>query len=136
MARSFFRDFTRDDGSRVTVEYEVSSYGSPATYSPISGADGGDAFEIEIVSCWPSTEQYDRLLAERACELTVAGGTWPWASIWRAALWLDRFVLAWRIKRLERRAQLSASESERFEANVAEFGDHFPDDDDCDERGF
>lgn len=63
MARTFFEDFTRDDGSPVTVEYSFAG-GSPATYSPLNGAVGGDGCEVEIVSVTPNTPEYERLCSE------------------------------------------------------------------------
>lgn len=47
--QTFFHDFKRPDGTVVTVEY-VYSGGSLTTYSPHSGACGGDAPEVEIVT--------------------------------------------------------------------------------------
>lgn len=42
-------EFKRADGTEVTVRYRYSP-GSPDTYSPIYGADGGDAPEVTIDS--------------------------------------------------------------------------------------
>ncbi len=66
MTRSYFHDFTRNDGSPVTVEYEIEGSYSPTTYSPHSGADGGDAPTFTIIGCWPNTPEYDALTDERA----------------------------------------------------------------------
>jgi len=41
--------FERDDGTTVDIEYDYKP-GSGPTYSPMSGADGGDADEFEILS--------------------------------------------------------------------------------------
>ena len=51
MARTYFEDFDRDDGSRVTVEYSFAG-GSETSYSPLSGASGGDPCEVAIVKAW------------------------------------------------------------------------------------
>jgi hypothetical protein len=63
MPRTYFQDFIRDDGSPVTVEYSFQR-GSPTTYSPMYGADGGDGCEVEIVSVMPNTPEYERLCSE------------------------------------------------------------------------
>lgn len=44
-----FRNIRRPDGTLITVEYRVEGRNSPTTYSPISGADGGDAAEFLIL---------------------------------------------------------------------------------------
>jgi hypothetical protein len=64
MPRTFFHDFNRDDGTPVTVEYSFAS-GSPTTYSPLNGACGGDPCEVEIVSSWPNTPEYNALQNDR-----------------------------------------------------------------------
>lgn len=65
MPRTFFQDFTRDDGSPVTVEYSFRG-GSEASYSPMFGASGGgDACDVEIVTVMPNTEEYERLCARK-----------------------------------------------------------------------
>jgi hypothetical protein len=46
-----FHDFARPDGTVVTVEFTFSP-GSPPTYTPMHGADGGDATECEIVKAF------------------------------------------------------------------------------------
>jgi hypothetical protein len=43
----FSYEFTRDDGSKAMARFRFRA-GSPATYSPIYGADGGDAPEADI----------------------------------------------------------------------------------------
>lgn len=67
MSATHFHDFTRDDGSPVTVEYSFSA-GSPTTYSPHSGACGGDPCEVEIISVMPNTPGYEAL-CRRSLEL-------------------------------------------------------------------
>jgi hypothetical protein len=52
MARTHFQDFTRTDGTAITVEYTVEGRNSPTTYSPVYGADGGDAAEFGIIKAW------------------------------------------------------------------------------------
>lgn len=64
MPRTFFQDFNRDDGTPITVEYSFAS-GSPTTYSPMYGASGGDPCEVEIVSAWPNTPEYNALQNDR-----------------------------------------------------------------------
>jgi hypothetical protein len=48
---SHFHDFARPDGTIVTAEFTFSP-GSPPTYTPMYGADGGDATECEIVKAF------------------------------------------------------------------------------------
>lgn len=45
------RDFIRPNGETVVVEFEYRD-GSPPTYSPLTGADGGDAPECEITKAY------------------------------------------------------------------------------------
>ncbi len=61
MRQTFFHDFKRDNGDPVTVEYSYSP-GSETTYSPHSGAHGGDACEVEIVTAWPNTPEYNEMV--------------------------------------------------------------------------
>lgn len=49
--RTTFHDFKRADGSEVTVEYGFDG-GTATTYSPHSGASGGDAAEVHIVTAF------------------------------------------------------------------------------------
>lgn len=68
--------FTRPNGVVITVEYSVSGRNSPTTYSPMYGADGGDAAEFAIVKAWDEAtgtdielpdderEVYEEILAE------------------------------------------------------------------------
>lgn len=60
MPHTHFQDFTRDDGSPVTVEYSFRG-GSETSYSPLYGASGGDGCEVEIVSVMPNTPEYEEL---------------------------------------------------------------------------
>lgn len=64
MSATYFHDCTKDDGTLITVEFAFSA-SSPTTYSPHSGACGGDPCEVDIVSVFPrGDEQYDRLVEE------------------------------------------------------------------------
>lgn len=40
------------EGRRLTADLDVSCWGSPTTYSPHSGASGGDPVEFEIEAVW------------------------------------------------------------------------------------
>ena len=60
MSRTFFQDFVKDNGQPVTVEFSYSG-GSETTYSPHSGASGGDGCEVMIVSVMPNTPEYEAL---------------------------------------------------------------------------
>ncbi len=52
MGRTYSQNFSRDDGSPITVEYEVEGSFSPTTYSPHSGACGGDAVKrLRSIGC-------------------------------------------------------------------------------------
>ena len=122
MARTLFQDFTRDNGLPVTVEYAVEGSYSPTTYSPNSGADGGDFPEFAIVKVWPNTPFHNRL-AGIAVQLMIGND--------RTALgWKLAAALRWPIDLLMRadewlRASLTADECARFEAWIAE---HYVDD--------
>lgn len=74
MARTFFWKFNRHDGTPlVTVEYSISE-GSPDTYSPMYGACGGDACEVEIVKAFDDngpvifTDDENEKWCEHICE--------------------------------------------------------------------
>lgn len=54
-----FQDFKRDDGTEITVEYQVEGRNSPTTYSPMYGADGGDAAEFIILKAWRKDTEAD-----------------------------------------------------------------------------
>jgi len=56
MPRTYFQDFNREDGTSITVEYSFSP-GSPTTYSPMIGACGGDACDVEIIKAFTDTEK-------------------------------------------------------------------------------
>lgn len=45
------RDFIRPNGNEVTVKFTYCEDSGP-TYSPLTGADGGDSPECEIVRAW------------------------------------------------------------------------------------
>lgn len=64
--RTFFQDFTLDSGTKVTAEYSYSA-GSPDTYSPRFGAEGGDPCEVSILKVMPSTRIFDWL-----CHVSLA----------------------------------------------------------------
>lgn len=124
MALTYFQDFTRDDGSPITVEYEVEGSYSPTTYSPHSGADGGDAPIFGIIDAWPRTEEYNALWGRRSnLETGHWGGPLHPAFITpelREELQeLDRQIEAAKIT-------LTDAERERMEAWIAE---HYVDDD-------
>lgn len=50
-AMTHYQDFTRDDGTVCTVEFSFKE-GSGPSYSPYSGADGGDGCEVGIVQAF------------------------------------------------------------------------------------
>lgn len=68
MTRTYYQDFVKDDGRPVTVEYSYRG-GSETTYSPHSGAVGGDGCEVEIVDVMPATPEFDEL-SRRWLDLT------------------------------------------------------------------
>jgi hypothetical protein len=114
MTRTFFEDFTRDNGLPVTVEYSFAG-GSPTTYSPRFGADGGDPCEVEIVQAWPATVGHARL-ATAALRLSFSP-----APLGQR---LGRILAAplYGLIRLDEwwRASLTDAERERMEAWLAE----------------
>lgn len=59
-----FHTFTRDDGMKVTVEYEIDSYGSPGGSGPTDPPD--DPPEVSIVKAWiePDGENVELTIAE------------------------------------------------------------------------
>lgn len=64
------RTFTQDikhptTGEPITFEYSVDGSYSPTTYSPMYGADGGDAPEFCILEVWPNTDEYNELHRRR-----------------------------------------------------------------------
>jgi hypothetical protein len=69
------RTFTQDikhptTGDPITFEYSVDDSYSPTTYSPMYGAEGGDAPEFCILKVWPNTSEYNDLYRRRQ-ELTT-----------------------------------------------------------------
>jgi hypothetical protein len=69
------RTFTQDikhptTGAPITFEYGVDGSYSPTTYSPMYGADGGDAPEFCILKVWPNSDEYNALHRRRQ-ELTT-----------------------------------------------------------------
>lgn len=105
MGATYFQDFTRDNGLPVTVEYGVSGGYSAPTYSPLHGADGGDAPEFMIIKAWPNTAGHHWLAAR---------------SLYSRSRLLSRFFDA--LERLDMwwRASLTDAERERMEAWLAE----------------
>lgn len=66
MTRTFFQDFTKDNGMPITVEYSLVSVGEPYADLPGHICDGGGSGpEIEIVTSWPRNEEYDRLVQRK-----------------------------------------------------------------------
>lgn len=59
-----FQDFVRPDGTPITVEYKVEGRNSPTTYSPVYGADDGDAAEFFILSAWRRDTEEDVTLPD------------------------------------------------------------------------
>lgn len=116
MPRTFFHDFAPDDGSPVTVEYSFGA-GSETTYSPMHGACGGDACEIEIIDSWPNTPEHQHLFSE-----AVSAPADSWRDL------LGRIIVLVRLFWMERRARLTDAERERMEAWLAEHHVDEPDD--------
>lgn len=111
--RTYFHDFKRDDGLPVTVEYGVDGSHSPTTYSPMSGADGGDEPEFCIVDSWPNDAAFNDLARRRNDRAWKKNPS----LIDRAAQWFleVRLTLA-----TLRRGTLTSNERERMEAWLAE----------------
>lgn len=66
MSRTFTQDIKHPTtGAPITFEYSVDGSYSPTTYSPHSGACGGDAPEFCILKAWPNTPAYDELHRRR-----------------------------------------------------------------------
>lgn len=75
MSRTFTQDISHPTtGKPITFEYSVDGSYSPTTYSPYSGADGGDAPEFCILKVWPNDAEYNRLHEERQALTTDAYG--------------------------------------------------------------
>lgn len=71
MTRTFTQDIKHPTtGLPITFEYSVDGSYSPTTYSPHSGACGGDAPEFCILKVWPNTSEYNELYRRRQ-ELTT-----------------------------------------------------------------
>ncbi len=104
MTRTYFKDFTRDNGQPVTVEYGME-----------------DETCACIVAEWPNTEEYNRLVAERM-ELERGGPYGSHTSI----IMMDTDVreklqeLDRLIEDLDETARLSDSERERMERWLSE----------------
>jgi hypothetical protein len=101
MARTYFRDFTRDDGSPITVEYGME--GETCAY---------------IVDAWPRTDEYNRLWSQKnQIEAGAYGNKRHFISFnedEREALDdIDRAIEAAKI-------ELSDAERERMEAELSE----------------
>lgn len=128
MGRTYFQNFSRDDGSPITVEYEVEGSFSPTTYSPHSGACGGDAPTFCILSAWPNTEEYDAL-HRRVRELQSG----HWGRPRHPALFTPEVLeelneLDAQIEKADAACQLNDSERERMEMWIAEHYVDEPDD--------
>lgn len=121
MSRTFFQDFTRDNGLPITVEYAVDGSYSPTTYSPMHGADGGDFPEFSILKAWPRTPTSDRLtdISNRLWRKSA----WPWRVAHWAVNAVTRLYDWWF-------ASLTDAERERMEGWIAEHYVDEPDDDD------
>lgn len=111
MPRTFFKDFTRDNGQAITVEYQMD-----------------DETCASIVAEWPNTEEYNRLVAERM-ELEYGGPYGNRVSIVmmdpdvREKLQeIDRLIEA-----LDETARLSDSEREGMERWLSEKHTQEPD---------
>lgn len=60
MPQTFFADMVRLDAERTPVTVEYSYRGGEApSYSPYSGADGGDPVEVEIIRAWRKADEDD-----------------------------------------------------------------------------
>ena len=71
MSRTFTQDIKHPTtGKPITFEYSVDGSYSPTTYSPHSGACGGDAPEFCILKVWPNDDEYN-LLHDRRQQLTT-----------------------------------------------------------------
>jgi len=70
--RTTFHEYTRPNGDVITVEYGFEG-GSPATYSPHSGACGGDDAEVTIVTAFDEINDIDNVkLTDEECEIIEA----------------------------------------------------------------
>lgn len=112
--RTYFKDFVRSTGLPITVEYAYAG-GSETTYSPMSGACGGDPCEVEIVASWPNTPDFDRLCEISNRLLYSKSSLWSLPSD-MIALWFVGILIWW----WKRRARLTDAERELMEAKIAE----------------
>jgi len=127
MARTFFQDFTRDNGLPITVEYAVDGSYSSTTYSPMHGADGGDFPEFSIIKAWPRTPTSE-WLAGVSLRLMSGNNRTPFG--WKVAAAL-RYPVDLLARAYERwLANLTDAERERMEAWIAEHYVDEPDDSD------
>src|SRR5690349_25006788 len=120
--RTFFQDFTRDNGLPITVEYSVEGSYTPTTYSPRYGAEGGDFPEFTILKAWPQTPGHERL------------ARWS-GNLWSRRNWRERalhFIIQ-ALMSLDEwwRCTLTDAERERMGAWIAE---HHEDNFDGDEE--
>ena len=121
MSRTYFHDFNRDDGAPVTVEYGVEGSYSPTTYSPHSGAVGGDAPEFSIISCWPNSEEYMSLIRERNAMVNDPRSWIPRDPMLFTGEEAERFEeLSKLIFDMEKACALTDAERERMEAWLCE----------------
>jgi hypothetical protein len=104
MSRTYFKDFTRENGQPITVEYHME----------------GDTCAC-ITSAWPNTEEYNQLIA-RQMELQYSGPYGKRAlvaimdpDVREELIELDRLIEA-----EDETARLSDTERERFEAWLSE----------------
>jgi len=125
MARTYFQDFTKDDDTPITVEYSFSP-GSETTYSPAYGACGGDACEVEIISSWPRSEEYERLV-ERKMNLETTPFGKPRSLALMGADDLHQLNdLEAAIAKGDKAAELTDAERERMEAWICEHHEYEP----------
>lgn len=79
MSRTYFQDFVRDGGSRITVEFEV------------------DGHYHSILKCWPNTPEHEAL-AGRLLDLERSvTPTWfrgARIALLRLRMWLDEWLCA------------------------------------------
>jgi hypothetical protein len=113
-------NFQKANGMKVFVEYDFAP-GSETTYSPMSGACGGDPCEVTITSVWPDTDFFEDL-----CETTnILADERPF--LWRTRRGAVRLLM----KFMEWRCRLTDDEWEAAEAYIAEH--HVDDDDYCED---
>lgn len=110
MPRTYFHDFSRDNGDPITVEYQM---------------DGGTC--AAILDAWPRTEEYNSLWARQAdIEADAYGGKRHFLSFSEEELEelndIERAIEAAKF-------ELSDAERERMEAWLSENHTHESDDD-------